>query len=1009
MSYIRYYIFLAICIGLQFFSTLYAQEQYHLYKHIDNFDNSSCIRDLCIDKNKTLWIATESGAYKLDGIKLKRINLGKDSYTGRSTRVYPDINDNIYIQAIFGVWYIVNNREFNTEYSQPVDYTKNYIVITDSFKRICNKKSNNDIISSIIDSSILDIITEYRHEERSVIFDNKRILYIDPTKKNPITTVDTQYFFYEYSAAVLNSRIYIKRDDNIDEYINGVLANNYSLGPNNKILKFYPQYNSSYFFFSDIKGNLYKASIKNDSFTYVRIFTSIDIIEPYTRNIIEIDDNIILSSLINGLYILKKEKYTQLTTTKHYSCNYLHLLDDSSSVLTSNKSYIYNQNKLIDSFSKPKGLDNFFLSSVHPHGGMLRLIYHTRNKEIQYSCITVDVDNISSKKYHLDRRKRGRSYFYAHPINDKIWISTGNYFKGYYINNEFNVVKESFHGYPGEMFHYVYPLDDSNLAICSSRGLLTYNIDSNTYTRIPFFFSKEIRYIYKLNDSVKLIFTYGNGIYVWKNRDEYFKLPLDKNKLLTNCHYTFEDKRGRLWLPTNSGIIITNKTNIINYVNNRQSNIPYYTIPATFKNKRIEFNGGSPSPYTKDKNGVYYLSNTIGLLSIKPDNIECILPQDTPQVYLLNDDNIPTQDINNMSFAKDTKHLSLFISNSTFWGYPENLKQEYCLCPEKGDHKHLWLPIDDDRNIELLNIPNGCYNLCIRQLSSIDNNPYTYAKIPFSIELYWYQKTWIKLLLSLLCLTAILAYIIIKQRKLKTRNLVLSKEVARVTANLRVKNSELQHTLDNRDKLVAFISHDMAGSLHFLNKTMNQISNISDDGYRKQVLAELCNASEELENYTNDIIIWLQTQINNAELTVSYTTFNLQKLLQDISHPIFSSKNNNNTIKISALSNVDITSDKQILGIIVHNILSNANKFTDNGEINIDAIKGIGKTKIIFSDTGKGFPNSILKGEKHKSAEGHGLGLIIIKDLISTLKGEVKFTNNIGAVVTIIIPTAKPV
>lgn len=1010
MSYTRYYILLIACIGLQACSKTYAQEQYRLYKHIDNFDNSSCIRSLCIDKDKTLWIGTESGAYKLDGFKPVKINLGESDYTGRIVTITPDNNNNIYIQTRFLEEYIVSKNSFRADIKKKVNTVKNHILISDSFRHICNKDTNT-IVSKILDTNKQGLITEYRYKNVSILFDYKRVLYIDPQKKNPITIVDNKYYSYKNYGAVLKNKIFIRREKSIDEYTDGVLSNSYELNSHNRILKFYPQQNSSHFYFSDVKGSLYKAYINNDSFSITKVYTNNDIINNYAVDILEVEDNIIIGNRVNGLYILKKDNYTQLTTTKQYSCNYLYLLHDSVSVLTSHKPYIYNQNKLIDSIITPVSLDNFFLSGFHTYDSSIRLIYHSNSNQTAYRCITIDIDDKSYKHYHLNKRNRDNSYFYSFSINGKQWISSANYLKGYYLNNKFYPVNENFRGLLAEIFCYVFPLNNKTLAICSNRGLLTYSIDSNTYTRVPLFKEKEVRYIYPLNDSLKMIFTYGSGIYLWINEKQFLKVPLDKNKLLTNCHYAFEDKHGRLWLPTNNGILVTNKDNFINYASasNQHESIPYYTIPATFGDKRIEFNGGSPTPFIKDKNDVYYLTNTLGVLTLKPNDIKCNLPTDTPHLYLLDNNNTPQYKIDNISFPKETKYLSLFLSNNSYWGYSENLIQEYCLCPESKNHKHIWLPVNKDKIIELLNIPNGCYTLCVRQLYNIGDKPYTYTKIPFSIELYWYQKTWVRLLLSLLSLSAILAYIIIKQRKLKTRNLVLSKEVARVTANLRVKNNELQHTLDNRDKLVAFISHDMAGSLHFLNKTMNQISNISDSDYRKQVLAELCIASEELESYTNDIIIWLQTQINNAELTVSYTSFNLHKLLQDISHPIFNSRNNNNTIKISNLCNVDITSDKQILGIIVHNILTNANKFTYNGEINIDAIKGIGKTKIIFSDTGKGFPQEVLKGEKHVSVEGHGLGLIIIKDLVSTLKGEVKFSNNNGAVVTIIIPTTRPV
>lgn len=100
----------------------------------------------------------------------------------------------------------------------------------------------------------------------------------------------------------------------------------------------------------------------------------------------------------------------------------------------------------------------------------------------------------------------------------------------------------------------------------------------------------------------------------------------------------------------------------------------------------------------------------------------------------------------------------------------------------------------------------------------------------------------------------------------------------------------------------------------------------------------------------------------------------------------------------------DITlhTDRNALGIIVSNLISNATKYSDEGgEIRLSARRQDGHTLIVFSNTGRGIPTeecekvfdrfyrSISTG--HQQVKGFGLGLAVVRRFAGLMGADVQF------------------
>ncbi len=113
----------------------------------------------------------------------------------------------------------------------------------------------------------------------------------------------------------------------------------------------------------------------------------------------------------------------------------------------------------------------------------------------------------------------------------------------------------------------------------------------------------------------------------------------------------------------------------------------------------------------------------------------------------------------------------------------------------------------------------------------------------------------------------------------------------------------------------------------------------------------------------------------------------------------------------------DVYIDREMWEKIVFNLISNAFKFTFEGEIVVSLKDLGGAVELAVSDTGTGIPASELphlferfhrvKGARGRSYEGSGIGLALVQELVKLHGGSVKVESEVGrgSTFTVTIPT----
>jgi signal transduction histidine kinase len=116
---------------------------------------------------------------------------------------------------------------------------------------------------------------------------------------------------------------------------------------------------------------------------------------------------------------------------------------------------------------------------------------------------------------------------------------------------------------------------------------------------------------------------------------------------------------------------------------------------------------------------------------------------------------------------------------------------------------------------------------------------------------------------------------------------------------------------------------------------------------------------------------------------------------------------------------LNVWGDKDELDRILNNLVSNAVKYTPEGEVYLQAGRSDGFVRLVVSDTGIGIPQEAqenlyteffrAKNAKQIESTGTGLGLSIVKDLVERYDGQIKVQSaeGQGTTVTLMLPLAQ--
>lgn len=227
----------------------------------------------------------------------------------------------------------------------------------------------------------------------------------------------------------------------------------------------------------------------------------------------------------------------------------------------------------------------------------------------------------------------------------------------------------------------------------------------------------------------------------------------------------------------------------------------------------------------------------------------------------------------------------------------------------------------------------------------------------------------------------------------------------RYRQQLEMANKRAEDLLVAREKLMLAITHDFKAPLGSIMGYTELLSRLTEDERQRFYLDNMKSSSEHLLKLVSDLLDFHRLDLNKAE--VNRVTFNPSQLFDEIYvsfEPLTAAKGLALQCHVAPELNGRYISDPLRLRQIVNNFLSNAVKFTQKGEISLTAGYDSSKLTISIADTGKGMASEdrerifqeFTRLSGAQGEEGFGLGLSIVKKLVTLLEGTIDVQSTLG-------------
>ena len=230
-------------------------------------------------------------------------------------------------------------------------------------------------------------------------------------------------------------------------------------------------------------------------------------------------------------------------------------------------------------------------------------------------------------------------------------------------------------------------------------------------------------------------------------------------------------------------------------------------------------------------------------------------------------------------------------------------------------------------------------------------------------------------------------------------------------------NQQIKENLNFKNRILGMLSHELRSPLKIIGIFIKRINKKTEDETVKEYLKSISFTNDTLLMQANQILEYTKNQqVENKLIPV---TFNLNNEITSILtaiEPYIETRNNKFVINKEINPDMVVYSDNTKINQIFMNILGNANKFTENGQITVNtSAKYLDEKTVTLTteiiDTGAGISKSDLEkifepyyqGVLSEDVEnlGAGLGLSLCKEIVELYSGKISVNSEVNEGTTV--------
>ncbi len=224
-------------------------------------------------------------------------------------------------------------------------------------------------------------------------------------------------------------------------------------------------------------------------------------------------------------------------------------------------------------------------------------------------------------------------------------------------------------------------------------------------------------------------------------------------------------------------------------------------------------------------------------------------------------------------------------------------------------------------------------------------------------------------------------------------------ELLRQKSEIQIQSEKLSELNQVKDKLFSIIAHDIRSPITSLLLTLNSVTDeVMTAEELLESLPEITKNAKNILELIDSLFGWARSQLGGAKVYPS--VFSINRVIED-EISLFSSRAKEKKIEIISKlqENLNVFADKDMIELVIRNLISNAIKFCKAGDkVEIDVLSDNSFAEISVLDTGRGispdalekiFTTGVVSTEGTSGEIGTGLGLMLSKEFVEKNGGMV--------------------
>jgi signal transduction histidine kinase len=234
------------------------------------------------------------------------------------------------------------------------------------------------------------------------------------------------------------------------------------------------------------------------------------------------------------------------------------------------------------------------------------------------------------------------------------------------------------------------------------------------------------------------------------------------------------------------------------------------------------------------------------------------------------------------------------------------------------------------------------------------------------------------------------------------KQMLMIEQLKTARQGLMARESSLRESNDAKDRLISIIAHDLRnpiGGIKMFAELLAQRYDELEDGERREFSSRILETINRSLELMETLLAWGRSQTGTA-------VWNPQRLdLRELAeHSVALCSGSAEAKGVCMLSGIEpglfVMADREMVSAVLRNILSNAVKYTpEGGRISLEADIDGDFVRLLVRDTGIGLDCESLRRlfrletrfsrEGTAGESGHGLGLILCKELVERNGGRI--------------------